>query len=164
MTPWILVLLLVGIFQSSLLARLTLFGVHPNLMLIVVVSWGLLRGGREGLLWGMAGGLVLDVLSGAPFGVFTVAMLVVAFVAGLIETSLLRPTLGLLVGLVLLMSPLFQLVAVLMLRALDWPVGWGRAASLLLPAAAVDAGLTLLLFPLVRRLSRLAGDRAIEWR
>ena len=164
MSPWMFLLLLAGILQSTFLSQITLFGVHPNLMLTVVVSWCLLRGGREGLSWGLLGGLILDLLSIAPFGTFTIALLLTAFFMTLNDVSFFRPTRALPAGVMLLVSPFFHLAAMVTMQTLGWQVGWSRVLSLLLPAAMVDALLILLLFPLIRRLSNLAGHRAIEWR
>lgn len=163
MTPWLLVVLLVGVLQSALLSHLTLFGHHPNLMLAVVVSWSLLRGGREGLIWGFIGGMVLDLLAVTPFGTFTLAMLLTSLLTGLVELSLFRPVLALPVGVMLVASPLFHLTALLTMQALGWSVVWAERWTVLIPTALLDALLILFLFPLMRRLSALAGDRAIEW-
>jgi rod shape-determining protein MreD len=48
--------------QSTLLARLTLLGVIPQLVLVVVVSLAFLDGPRVGVVVGFAGGLLQDLL------------------------------------------------------------------------------------------------------
>lgn len=48
--------------QSTVLARLTILGVIPQLVLIVVVSLAYLDGGRVGVVVGFAGGLLQDLL------------------------------------------------------------------------------------------------------
>lgn len=163
MTPWLLVVLLAGLVQSALLSHLTLLGHHPNLLLAMVVSWSLLRGGREGLIWGFAGGLVLDLLAVTPVGTFTFALLLTSLLTGLLELSLFRPVLALPPGVMLVASPLFHVTALLTMQALGWPVVWAERWTMLFPTALLDALLILFLFPLMRRLSVLAGDRAIEW-
>ncbi len=163
MSPWMLLLFFAGILQSTFLSKITFFGVHPNLMLTLVLCWCLLRGGREGLSWGLLGGLILDLFSITPFGTFTIALLVTAFFTTLSEASSFQLTRILPAGIMLLASPLFHLIAMIMMQLLGWQVGWSRLLSLLLPAACVDALFTLFLFPLIRRLSNLAGSRTIEW-
>lgn len=56
------VVLLAVALQSTLLARLTLLGVIPQLALVVVVSLAFLDGGRVGVVVGFAGGLLQDLL------------------------------------------------------------------------------------------------------
>ena len=48
--------------QSTVLAHLTLLGVRPQLVLVVVVSLAYLDGERVGLVAGFAGGLLQDLL------------------------------------------------------------------------------------------------------
>lgn len=74
---------------------LSLSGVMPDLMLLVVVSWSLRRGTGEGLLWALGGGLLLDLLSGGPFGVATISLALCSVVVGLGEFNISRDSLWL---------------------------------------------------------------------
>ncbi len=57
-----LVVLVAVALQSTLLARVTLRGVIPQLVLIAVVSLAYLDGSRVGVVIGFAGGLLQDLL------------------------------------------------------------------------------------------------------
>jgi rod shape-determining protein MreD len=59
-------------------------------MLLVVVSWSLLRGAREGIVWGFIGGLALDFLSGAALGNSALALTLVAYLASLGQFTIYR--------------------------------------------------------------------------
>jgi rod shape-determining protein MreD len=74
---------------------LTWSGVMPDLMLLVVVSWSLLRGSREGLLWALGGGLLLDLMSGGPFGVAVVSLVLSSVIIGMGEFNVVRGSLWL---------------------------------------------------------------------
>lgn len=89
-SPYLIVPLLVviAVVQSTVMSHLTIAGVKPDLTLLVVISWSSLRGAEEGVLWGFIAGLSLDVVSGAPFGVSTLAMLIVSFLSGLGEVNI----------------------------------------------------------------------------
>ncbi len=79
-------LVVLGVVQSTLFTHLfNLGGVAPNLVLVSVVAWNLLRGTREGFVWAFVGGLALDLLSAGPLGLSSVALLLVCAVAGLTE-------------------------------------------------------------------------------
>lgn len=62
-----LLIFVLAVIETSLLPAA--FGniPRPNLVLIVTSVWAAIRG-DEGFLWAAYGGLLLDVLSGAPFG------------------------------------------------------------------------------------------------
>jgi len=71
---------------------LRLAGAVPDLMLVVVISVSLLRGGRTGLVWALAGGLLLGLLSGGPFLGIALSLALVSGVVGLAHTNLPRET------------------------------------------------------------------------
>lgn len=99
----------VALIQSSLLYRISVAGARLNLMLLVVVSWSLLRGAREGIVWGFIGGLALDFLSGVTLGTSAFTLTLVAYVAGLGQLTIYRS------------SPLFPSLAALVTSIIhDW--------------------------------------------
>ena len=57
-----LIVILALALQSTVLAHMTLLGVRPQLVLVVVVSLAYLDGERVGLVAGFAGGLLQDLL------------------------------------------------------------------------------------------------------
>jgi rod shape-determining protein MreD len=64
------------------LSRISVLGAQPNLLLLTVLVWSLVRGVDEGLMWAFLGGLIVDVTSGGPFGGTAIALLAAAYVAG----------------------------------------------------------------------------------
>ncbi|HHY92881.1 MAG TPA: rod shape-determining protein MreD [Firmicutes bacterium] len=103
------------LLQSTLLNRLTFWGVRPDLVLMVVGSVALVRGWGEGMLWGAAGGLLEDVFSSSLPGGHALAKCVTGFVLGLAEGQVFKenpllPTLALFLG-TMLEEVLFFLAA-----------------------------------------------------
>ncbi len=86
------ILMLAAVVQSAWLERLTVMGGRPDLVLVLVVAWALIRGLDEGVLWGFVGGLCCDLLSGGPLGVWTTALTLAAFLAGQPWVHTLGPT------------------------------------------------------------------------
>jgi rod shape-determining protein MreD len=64
------------------LSRISVLGAQPNLLLLLVLLWSLVRGVDEGLMWAFFGGLILDITSGGPFATTAIALLAAAYVAG----------------------------------------------------------------------------------
>jgi rod shape-determining protein MreD len=91
----LLLLLIVATLQTSALPSFSLAGIVPNLMLLVVVSWSVLRGFRAALLLALGGGLLLDLLSGGPFGAATASLVLSSVVMGLEQLNLFRDSLWL---------------------------------------------------------------------
>ena len=65
-----------------LLSRINLWGARPDLMLLVVLVWAVVRSMDEGMVWGFVGGLIIDLFSGGPLGTTALALLTVAFLTG----------------------------------------------------------------------------------
>ena len=63
-----IIIVICFLLQSTLFHYLELAGVVPNLLLIVTMSFGLMRGRREGLLVGFFSGLLIDIFFGNVLG------------------------------------------------------------------------------------------------
>ena len=71
---WVGLALIAGVVQSTVMPSLSIAGISPNPVLLLTVSCAALAGLQRGLLVALVGGLVLDGLSGAPFGLATVSL------------------------------------------------------------------------------------------
>jgi rod shape-determining protein MreD len=148
---WLLPIM--ALLQASFADQLAIRGVMPGLLLIVVVNWGILRGMDQGMLWAFIGGLLLDVFSGWPVGTNTVALVVVASLVSLGEGTFIRTHALLPPVTVFAATVLYYLIVFFILESTQHPIDWAPGIrSIALPAAFYNAVLTLVAFPLVRRL------------
>src|SRR5690554_7566761 len=83
-------ILMAGLLQSTAATRVKIYGVKPDLVLILLVVGTLIYGSRSGLVWAFIGGLVLDVFSGGPMGASSLALMAAALVAGVGHRTLSR--------------------------------------------------------------------------
>ena len=72
-----------AVLQSTLMPQVRLLGVAPGLVLVMLVIWVLLRGAQEGAVYALVAGIVLDMLSSAPFGTAIVGLTLVTLMAGI---------------------------------------------------------------------------------
>src|ERR1041385_8836476 len=70
--------------QVSVFSRFSIGASSPQLVLLSVVAWSLVRGPVEGIFWGFCGGVFYDLASGGPVGVSALALILVATVAGMV--------------------------------------------------------------------------------
>ena len=75
----ILILLLVAILQTTLVPFLALRGVTPNLVLVLILFWVILKSFKEVWWLVILAGLLLDLLSGLPFGLISLSLLITAY-------------------------------------------------------------------------------------
>jgi rod shape-determining protein MreD len=156
---------LVTLAQVSLVPAASLGDTKPFLPLLVVVSWGLLRGPLAGFAWALALGAMLDLASPTTFGTYTVVMLCVALVVAICHgrvfpANLLSP------GIVAAIATVTCLVVQLAPLAIGGRlVVWDQNAWLSLAAKSVALSLLwlpLVYFPLRALAGRVAGPR-IDW-
>lgn len=157
------VLALGALAEATVGHRLELGGGRPNVVLLLVVAWGLLRGIEEGALAGLIGGLALDLVSGTPFGLYTAILGPLGGLAALGRAGHHRGTLNLL-SRVILTTVGYHGTAVLALQALGWEMpSFSRLIGTLVPTVLINAALSPIAFNLARRLFRaLSGWRQLE--
>lgn len=78
-----LLLFLAALMQSTVTVRLALWGVKPELVLLLVVIGALLYGSKAALVWGFLGGISVDLFSGGPLGISSLGLMLVALTAGM---------------------------------------------------------------------------------
>lgn len=158
--------ILVGsaLLQSTVMPRITVLGMHPDLLLMAVTSWSLLRGSEEGMLWALIGGVALDLFSGAPFGVYSLSLLLIGFAAGLGQRSMLRFDILAPILMIPLSTLVYVLVTMALLSLLGWEVEWGaRLRTVLLPSILVNSlGMPFVYLP-ARLLHRRVAREEISW-
>jgi len=158
------VLFLVAILQASAVPHLRIWGVFPDLPLLFVVCWSLLRGTRAGLIWGLIAGLFVDLLSGSPAGAAAVALGVVGFLAGLAQRSAFRAQLLLPVVVTLVSTALYDLMLLLAMRLAGRTVLWIESLGrIILPSAILNLLLLPVVYILLRGVYRRFGRQEMEW-
>ena len=77
-------ILLVGfVLQSTIFYRLAIGGVSPDVLLICVCTIGFMRGRKEGLAFGTAAGIIMDIFTGSILGMYTLVYIYLGYFSGL---------------------------------------------------------------------------------
>ncbi len=76
---------LLAILQSVLMGYFELLDGRADLVLVAVVAWSLTRRSEEAMVLGVIGGFALDLLSGLPFGMNALTLLIVTFLVSFLE-------------------------------------------------------------------------------
>ncbi len=83
-----LLLFLATIIQISFLPHLTVLNLVPNIVLIMIICWSLTRPPDQSIIWALMGGILLDVFSSSPFGIFTLLFVLISFAISFAKTNL----------------------------------------------------------------------------
>ena len=158
------VLVVAVLVQSTVLARLTLAGARPDLLVLAVVSVAVATDATTGAVFGFVAGLVADLLFDLPVGVSALVYTAVGFAVGTVRVYVTghRPLLAHLV-LVAAASLASVWCCGLLLRVLDLS-SWAAVARAGPLVAAYNLLLTPLVYPVVWVLTeRVPARPAQHW-
>lgn len=79
----ILIIIICFLLQSTVFKALSFASISPNLLIVVVSSFGFMRGRKEGMYIGLICGLLLDIFFGQIFGFYTLLYMVIGYVNGM---------------------------------------------------------------------------------
>lgn len=149
------ILIGVAVAQSAFSPYMKINGLHPDLVLILVIGWTILRDLEDGLTWAVTGGLALDFISGAPFGVFSLSLVIITVLVAITQGRIFGSNTFFPLLLTFPFSLLFNALVLLCLNILGRPVVWVDTFSLILfPLALLNTGVILLVFPLLYLINR----------
>lgn len=77
-----IIIIVCFLLQSTIFHYIELAGVVPNLLLIVTMSFGLMRGRREGMLVGFFSGLLIDIFFGSVLGPYALIYMTMGYANG----------------------------------------------------------------------------------
>jgi rod shape-determining protein MreD len=163
LTFGLLLLLLTAVLQCTALASL-LTGPRPDLVLLVVLAWSIVRGLTEGAIFGILGGLALDIMSAGPFGLFTMLLGAIGSLAAVGEANLFRGSLPFYIVSAALVTMVYYVGVALGLQASGLETyGFARFVQHVVPGSLWNALMMPFVFVLVRRgIRMLGGWRQLE--
>jgi len=146
---WVLtgILVIAFLLQSVVSNYLSIGGITPDFLLVVVVTYGLLFGWEVGLIAGVIGGLLIDLTAGRFIGLHVLSLGLVGLMAGMIEGRVFKDN--------ILLAPLGGLLGSMtgqmLVLVVLWVFGWEIAPlsairTIVLPAALYDMVLALLVY------------------
>jgi rod shape-determining protein MreD len=148
-------LMLLSILQSVIVNDMTFLDGRPDLIFLVVVSWGIIGRPREAMGWALIGGLFLDLLSGLPFGVTAINLIIVSFVVSFTEGRFWESHVLMPMGVTLLSSLLFHFLNLATIAMMGYPIDLSSfLLRMILPSTFLNLLLALPASQLIEALSR----------
>lgn len=150
-------LLAAFILQTSVFPHLTVFGLKPDLLMVVVACWGLLYGPQEGFVAGLAAGLTQDLVFAQYTGLFALAKCLVGLAMGVIQGHIFKESVWVSTGAVGVAVYVHEFIVWTALKGFGVPA----SAATLLTVALPGALYSMVFTPLVYR--QLLVYRMAEW-
>jgi rod shape-determining protein MreD len=144
--------LLLGIALLQTALAPTLWRFRVDWVLLVILSWTLLRGLLPGLRWALYGGLALDLMGAMPVGSHLLALLLSVCVVALITEPLDRTQPLLVLAVMLGATLLYGVTLTLILHIIGQTIPWGQyPLVVIVPTAIIDTIIAIPVFSLLRR-------------
>lgn len=165
MSPYLVLplLLFMTIAQTTLVPLIFPGAVRPDLTLMLVVGWGVVHGDGQASLWGLGGGFLLDLISGVPFGLNTVCLGGIGWLADILQTNFFRSNLLIPLVTIFVASLLYLIGQGAGMQAFNHPVNWAvYSFNIVLPTAILNTALMPFIYWILRRLDRVVRPR-LTW-
>lgn len=141
--------------QVMLAPHLALFGAVPSFPVLVVITLAIVEGPEAGAISGFAAGLMLDFLGTSPVGVWALVLVIVGYVAGLLQENLFAEGWLMPVTVAVIAGVLAELSYLIALQILgSGPEFWRSVWTVVLPRGVYNTVLVLLLYPWLARFLR----------
>lgn len=149
------------IAQVVFAPHVALLGVVPGFPVLVVITLAVVEGPEVGAVSGFAGGLALDLLGTSPVGVWALVLVVVGYLAGLLQENIFAEGWLMPVTVAIVAGILAELSYLVVLQVLgSGPAFWQSVWTVVLPRAVYNTVLALLLYPWLARFLR--SDRSMK--
>ncbi|MGH2773505.1 MAG: rod shape-determining protein MreD [Actinomycetota bacterium] len=157
-----LIVLLAVLLQNTVFAGLKMFGVSPDIVVVVVVCFAMLEGPTTGAMVGFWGGLLRDLFLSAPKGLTGLSYLLVGYVVGIVRpyvesTSVLVPVAGVFFG-SLGAAGLYEILEALLGRQ---GVSLGKSIKVVVLLSVYNSLLAPFIYPVVRRAAMIERPKRV---
>lgn len=142
---FLLIVIVAILLQATVFNFLQVAGVKPDLVLMLVVFNGFLRGSREGAFLGFLAGLILDIFTGGYIGMNALSLMLVGYLVGLAEARFYKES----VIIISLVTFMVGMINQLVLYVLLFYLNIGVSPIYALPQVVLPSAIyTTLLVPL----------------
>src|ERR1700737_5255159 len=111
-------LFVAALLQSVLGPSLPIVRGRPDLVLVVVLAWAMVRGAGEGAFVGFLGGALLDSVTYTQFGINSALLGLIGYFTGLPEVNVYRGNLPYFLGTAAIITVIYHTLYFLILQAL----------------------------------------------
>ncbi len=151
----ILVIVFVLSFQTAVVPGIRILGVRPDLVLVLLTAWTLVRGPSEGRVVVSLTAVLYGMLSGDPAGYPLLALMPIVPLATVFGDRISGSRFATTLVLVAVATLLYQAIYTLLLSLeISTPDMGSTILRVYLPAILANLALTPLVYPLMTRFSR----------
>jgi len=148
------------LIQLTLINSITILGLKPDLIMVVVIIFSLLKGEKEGAISGFASGLLQDIFSTGILGINALAKTVVGFICGILKEKIFHEHILFLIPVITFVASLIQNILIFfLLRAfgIEYSLAWSLK-QVALPEALYSSLLSPFIFLAINKLFQMIKE------
>jgi rod shape-determining protein MreD len=143
-------LILAALLEVSVLPMFRVYGLQPNLMLVLLITWLIVRGSTEAFILAPIGGVILGLVDGAPAGTALIGLAPLAFLQDLRGSQLREGGLVMAVAFTIVMSLFYNYVHLAVFTLNGQSGDWIEASlRIILPTALINVAVLAPLYGLM---------------
>ena len=145
------VLLLIStIIQTNIIGYIRMFGITPNLFIVIITGFALLGGPVEGAAVGFAAGFIQDVIIGNAIGGYSLIGMYVGLAVGIFNKRFVKDSLFVAIPFVFLTTVVYEIIFYLF--SFYWR-GENEilfaTKNIILPESIYNSIITIIMFPII---------------
>jgi rod shape-determining protein MreD len=148
------------LIQLTLINAITILGIKPDLIMVVVVIFSLLKGEKEGTISGFASGLLQDIFSTGLLGINALAKTVVGFTCGILREKIFHEHILFLIPVITFIASFIQSILIFFLLrtfGIEYNLIWSLK-QVALPEALYSSLLSPFVFLAINKLFQLIKE------
>lgn len=145
------------LIQLTLINAITILGLKPDLILVVVVIFSLLKGEKEGTISGFASGLLQDIFSTGLLGINALIKTVIGFTCGILREKIFHEHILFLIPVITFIASFIQSILIFFLLrtfGIEYNLIWSLK-QVALPEALYSSLLSPFIFLVINKLFQL---------
>ncbi len=158
----VFILITAFVLQGTLFSYLNLGNTCPNLLLILSVSLGLMRGRKTGLLTGFFSGLLIDIFFSSYIGFFALLLMYLGYFGGAFHRVFFADDIKLPLTLIFTTDMIYGFICYLFFFLLKGDLNISfYLMNICIPECVYTVLIAILFYPILRWINRLleAGER-----
>lgn len=148
------------VIQLTLINSVTILGLKPDLIMVVVVVFSLRKGEKEGTISGFASGLLQDIFSTSLLGINALAKTVIGFTCGILKEEIFHEHILFIIPVITFIASFMQSILIfLLLRAfgIEYKLAWSLK-QIALPEALYSSLLSPFIFLAINKLFQMIKE------
>jgi cell shape-determining protein MreD len=149
------ILFLTLLIQVTAVSRLPLLHGTADLVLLILIAWGICSKTNNAWIWALIGGLMVSFVSAGPGLAVIIPYIVIAFFAQLLHDQLWQSPILAMLLITILGSFVVQLTTMVFLYFKDIPLNFAIALeAIIIPSLILNLFLSLPIYLLIKDISR----------